>query len=1013
MDHLSYPKKSHLPELYIPYLDPGEDTYDLGGFQTFPCRRGWEGEADCPASWLDAATDVVAMRAQQWLYFGLLYEVLPPGAPTTRSQDVFIKEYRDGEQEKRRLNSWSLQEKLKCLQTANSALEAHISKDLLPSLIFTRQQVKLLHDPNAPGESSLSLVILSITLLLEFIEHSGAVKYHYQQYATALRLPQPTCLIERFLRSGRCPSLARTMAARCTASAFYYISSIENMSSTENMPSISHGRCNEFECVANTVDGSKVVHTARCDGDCERIGPDLDQLSSILRKGSTPVLYFDRNADQHPGSRQILLGSAEADMDYVCLSHIWSQGLGSIDNKLPHCQVERVFKAVSKIPVTSRSTLSPNNSNVKQTSAGPPHIPNISDKLSQTDARRRRPGIWLDPLCIPSDDATLRQKSIDSMARIYACCESVLVLDAGLQKIPRRGRDMYEVYALILTSEWSTRCWTLQEAALARKLYFLFADGIFDAFEPYFAHQVSRHTHPAHYLAPTPIRDSIYEWWGSLPSIMKADDGYRVAASPEQNFVSTWTGIGERHTSKPDDVHIILSIMTDMNVGEITPLNSDGRLKATLRAQRYLPLEMLAYQGSRKNGALERMHEGGSSEEDALVDKESSLEEWQPPFPSECNIQDSQCFARLHAGVLQYDAGSIRCNIGSSKFSHLLILTFNQELPWSEKVPISIEPNTCWLITQDLPTGIPMTSNACLVIFRSTWSSIQSGRGFRCVMVKETSRRVKLRYVCPISYSTTHEVNRSANPTQPLVAITHPQHTNIELDCGMHDWPLTTQRRTRQIGIKLIEILYARTSGSRILFLFSLMVVPAVIWTAFLWFGSDRWGQMPPGVNYVVAFCFLIGVLGRGLGFFMFELILFISPHCARDKYMALVQSFKANETRPTPFSKLGAHVSTFINLCTLWGKLTTSIVLGTGLVFLLLGTTMKFDKTGLLVSVGAAIWIEYGARLAFVCGFHFLLLMRDGYLENWTRERRTVSGTIDERKGGYESNEPMPRIII
>ncbi|RDW58474.1 hypothetical protein BP5796_12404 [Coleophoma crateriformis] len=981
MDHLSYPKKSHLPELYIPYLDPGEDAYDYGGFRTFPCRRGWEGEADCRESWVDAATDVVATRAQQWLYFGLLYEVFPPGATAMRSQDVFIEEYRDGEQDKRRLNSWSLPEKLECLQTANSELEAHISKELLPSLIFTRHQVKLLHDLNMPGESSLSLVILSITLLLEFIEHSGAVQYHYQQYATALRLPQPTCLIERFLQSGRCPSLALTMSARCTTSAFYFISSIEHMSSTENMPSISHGRCNESECVANTVDGSKVVHAERCDGKCKRIGPDLDQLSSILKKGSTPVLYFDHNANQHPGSRPILLGSAEADMDYVCLSHIWSQGLGSIDNKLPHCQVERVFKAVSKIPVTSSSTLSPNNSKVKQT---------------QQDLLTSRTSATISP----------------RLTHAYIV-QGFGLIRYAFRRIPRRDRDMYKVYTLILTSEWSTRCWTLQEAALARKLYFLFADEIFNAFEPYFSHQVSRHTHPAHYLAPNPIRDSIYEWWGSLPSIMKADDGYRFAASPEQNFVSTWTGIGERHTSKPEDVHIILSIMTDMNVGEITPLNSDDRLKATLRAQRYLPLEMLAYQVSRKNGAFKRMHEGGSSEEDALVDKESCLKEWQPPFPSGCNIQDSQFFARLHGGILQYDVGSIRCNIGNSKFSHLLILTFNQEFPWSEKLPIFIKPNTCWLITQDLPDGVPMTSNACLVIFRGAWSSIQSGRGFRCVMVKETSRRVKLRYVCPIIYSTAHKVNRSANTTQPLVATTHPRHTNIELDCGMHDWPLSTQRRTRQIGIKLIELLYGRSSVSHICMMFCFMVGPAVIWTAFLWIGSNRWGQMPPGVNYVVVYYFLIGVVGRGLGFFMFESLLFISPRCARDKYMALVQSFKANETRPTRFSRLGAHVSTFINLCTLWGRLTTSIVLGTALVFLLLGTIMKFDKTGLLVSIGAAIFIEYGARLAFVCCFHFLLLMRDGYLENWTRERRTGIGTIDERKGGYESNEPMPRILI
>src|SRR2546423_1526267 len=86
------------------------------------------------------------------------------------------------------------------------------------------------------------------------------------------------------------------------------------------------------------------------------------------------------------------------------------------------------------------------------------------------------PFIWLDTLCCPVRPTEDKKLALKKMRQVYEQARSVLVLDASLQSYSTASMDALEVLARIFTSKWLTRVWTLQEGALAKRLWFQFAD---------------------------------------------------------------------------------------------------------------------------------------------------------------------------------------------------------------------------------------------------------------------------------------------------------------------------------------------------------------------------------------------------------------------------------------------------------------------------------------------------------------------------------------------------------
>jgi hypothetical protein len=87
MDHIPLVERSSLNTFRVPVVCKGsEDIYDGLGFHGFPFRKGWSA-ADDDFGWMKCPVQELNVRAQSWLYFGLLSEFLGIDA----KKDVFVQ----------------------------------------------------------------------------------------------------------------------------------------------------------------------------------------------------------------------------------------------------------------------------------------------------------------------------------------------------------------------------------------------------------------------------------------------------------------------------------------------------------------------------------------------------------------------------------------------------------------------------------------------------------------------------------------------------------------------------------------------------------------------------------------------------------------------------------------------------------------------------------------------------------------------------------------------------------
>jgi hypothetical protein len=87
---------------------------------------------------------------------------------------------------------------------------------------------------------------------------------------------------------------------------------------------------------------------------------------------------------------------------------------------------------------------------------------------------------WLDTICFPVHSPAAADLALIAMRKTYADADRVLVLDRYLEAIASKPLLHTESLVRILCSSWTRRLWTLQEGALAKSLYFQFADEAID-----------------------------------------------------------------------------------------------------------------------------------------------------------------------------------------------------------------------------------------------------------------------------------------------------------------------------------------------------------------------------------------------------------------------------------------------------------------------------------------------------------------------------------------------------
>lgn len=191
-------------------------------------------------------------------------------------------------------------------------------------------------------------------------------------------------------------------------------------------------------------------HCSECPG-CHNVSPDIAELSGILMDGSFPLILA---IGEQEDPERLCLVPWDEDVSYIAISHVWSDGLGNVqDNSLPLCQLRRVSKMVRE----------------------------MSGKASNVVL------FWLDTICVPRfnepishEQKTIRTKAIAKMRKTYESSTATLVLDSWLLSVAGKGMSEAEILMRIFSCSWNSRLWTYQEGALPSTVYFQFEDMAFD-----------------------------------------------------------------------------------------------------------------------------------------------------------------------------------------------------------------------------------------------------------------------------------------------------------------------------------------------------------------------------------------------------------------------------------------------------------------------------------------------------------------------------------------------------
>ncbi|EXJ71075.1 uncharacterized protein A1O5_06068 [Cladophialophora psammophila CBS 110553] len=413
--------------------DLGVRDYDNGDFSTYPQRQGWNLRAlldyDITAaydSWDEASQNfgpalfgafnglnldalegrdfrsavkavarnmllsVVGSFIQTWIMLGTLSVALR--RPVSRDEVIEVKETIEENGEKTERSCISLRAAFaECVVNFRDHLEADSdwSADVLRSLrigiTFLDDMAKIPAPQRyclLPRSVELSLLVLLSTIDLHQSFHSRR----------KLRANMYSCeSLEQEMKNQRkwCPHVLYRLRALGGAQSLYY---------TALLPSFAvggaHENCDEGICVAFNIDHGtyRTIHLEGC-GDknqhyiCQDVRVSERDLGLMLEAGGYPLVCLEQG--------RLKLVRYEPGIQYVAISHVWSDGRGNPrQNALPLCQLRTIQRWVS-------------NSAHKGTF------------------------FWIDTLCVPIKEPH-RNTAIMRMAQTYEAASHVIVLSEEL-----------------------------------------------------------------------------------------------------------------------------------------------------------------------------------------------------------------------------------------------------------------------------------------------------------------------------------------------------------------------------------------------------------------------------------------------------------------------------------------------------------------------------------------------------------------------------------------------------
>ncbi|KAK6504955.1 hypothetical protein TWF481_006888 [Arthrobotrys musiformis] len=298
-----------------------------------------------------------------------------------------------------------------------------------------------------------------------------------------------TVLHEAMDRALLCPVEKAQLANSSPAFLCYLLSLPE----TNRYPG-QHGECNSTTCVGNNIDEETyVTKHVDDDCDCEHDGPNIEDVKKCLRDGHIPSLTLSIVDGEYRGMKvkpqkvenatianiwrfhQAKTGLGKS-LDYVALSHVWSDGLGNPKaNTLPRCQLKRLAYYANYTMNDGRAR------GVKG---------NFEKAFSKKFSFAKRSGtvweqggnfecaLWTDTLCVPLEKE-YRKLAIKTMNQVYRQARFVMILDASIARHDYSTDE--ELMGRVVLSTWMRRVWTLQEAILGmEKLSICTRDQVID-----------------------------------------------------------------------------------------------------------------------------------------------------------------------------------------------------------------------------------------------------------------------------------------------------------------------------------------------------------------------------------------------------------------------------------------------------------------------------------------------------------------------------------------------------
>ncbi|MCJ1411140.1 hypothetical protein MMC19_005228 [Ptychographa xylographoides] len=288
-----------------------------------------------------------------------------------------------------------------------------------------------------------------------------------------------------------------------------------------NMPSyetVSHNECRDLACSRQPkeLQVMSFAHRRHCDGDCQIVVLEEQELISILNAGGIPGVQKTRNA--HGATLYRLVDVSRG--VYVAISHVWAHGLGNPqENALPLCQVEYLFQLVQAIG--SEGTF-----------------------------------LWIDTLSVPIK-SEYKRNAILGLRDIYRKAAKVLVLDRHLQQV---GTHWLEMRVQVLCSEWMKRLWTLQEGRLASDLYIQFR------YQAVPVSQLLTQEVPDDIQFDSEVFGTLYQRLGRIFQAHFAEQGDR-----SQRFVALVQDLAHRSVTVASDEAICIATLLGLNLEAFHP----------------------------------------------------------------------------------------------------------------------------------------------------------------------------------------------------------------------------------------------------------------------------------------------------------------------------------------------------------------------------------------------------------------------------------------------------------